>query len=207
MKCAGVMKLIVTRWRVDRAAATPRVPPGRIDRGRRRRTARDIDVPARPGVVRGSGEQVHVVGEPPPERDLTLLRQLRPRPVERRRARRPSAGPSFPTCRTPARPAPRTARDRPLRRRRPRSACPRGRGRRRAPCACESSTMYATSSGLRCVLTSTTEPCSFETAAQTSKNATEFGSMIATRSATPTPRAARPRRDEIAARDRSRRTW
>ena len=37
--------------------------------------------------------------------------------------------------------------------------------------------MYATSSALRCVFTSTTEPCNFATAAHTSKNATEFGSI------------------------------
>ena len=52
--------------------------------------------------------------------------------------------------------------------------------------------MYATSSCFRCVFTSTTEPCSLAAAAHTSKNATEFGSMIATRSPFPTPRAASP---------------
>ena len=59
--------------------------------------------------------------------------------------------------------------------------------------ACESSTMYATSSAFRWVFTSTTDPCNFATAAHTSKKATEFGSMIATRSPGTTPRAARPR--------------
>ena len=53
--------------------------------------------------------------------------------------------------------------------------------------------MYATSSGLRCVFTSTTEPCNLATAAHTSKNATEFGNISATRSFAPTPRAASPR--------------
>ena len=43
----------------------------------------DMTKPPGTGVVRGARQQVHVFGQPAPERDLALLRQLRPRVVER----------------------------------------------------------------------------------------------------------------------------
>ena len=50
--------------------------------------------------------------------------------------------------------------------------------------------MYASSSDLRCQFTSTTGEWSLLAAAHVSKNSRPFGSMIATRSPAPIPRAA-----------------
>ena len=187
MKCAGVMKLNVTRCVVDEPQPLARVPVREDHRGRADEQRRH-DVAARTGVVRGPGQQVHVVGGPAPERDLPRC-ALRPRPVEACRARHPWAGRWCPTCRRPGARLTGPAACRSSCRRRERSTRSRSST---STLAAESSTMYATSSGLRCVFTSTTEPCNFATAAHTSKNATEFGSMIATRSPAPTPRVASP---------------
>ena len=186
--------------RVDESQPLARVPARQDHRGRADEQRRH-HVAARTRVVRRTRQQVHVLGEPAPQRDLTLLRQSSPARRRTCRARRPSAGPSCPTCRRPGGASTsHGASSTVVRRRRPRSACPRGRGRRRAPWPASPRRCTRPRPAFRCVFTSTTEPCSFATAAHTSKNATEFGSMIATRSPTPTPRAARPRRDEIGAR-------
>ena len=73
MKCAGVRNVVVTRRRSivgERGARVPR----RQDRDRASREQRRERVAARAGVVRGSGEQVHVVLAEAPHRDEPLLR-------------------------------------------------------------------------------------------------------------------------------------
>ena len=67
--------------RVDESQPLACVPARQDHRGRSDEQRRH-DEPAGTGVVRGARQQVHVLGQPPPERDLPLLRQLRPRVVE-----------------------------------------------------------------------------------------------------------------------------
>ena len=189
MKCAGVMNSGSRGARRRAAATRARPSAGRITRRRADEERRHHEA-AGPRVVRGAGEDVDVVGAPRPQRDLALLR--RARPCRRRTAAVHDAlGPSGRARRVEDRRREHLARlQAAIALARRDMSSTRVEVVDEQPTPASPSTMYATSSAFRCVLTSTTAACSLAAATHTSKNAIEFGSMIAMRSSAATPRAA-----------------